>query len=136
MEIFKHIQMYMCICPFPSPKQWNTYWMLMKKHNTVLILSPSKLSFIDIKILLLKCWFSFFKRCKFSWAPVAHTSNPNYSGDRNQKDRSSKTAQANSLRDPILKKTKISWWSGSRYSPWVQTLILQKKDTNLNYLSV
>jgi hypothetical protein len=39
-----------------------------------------------------------------SWAPVAHTCNPSYSGDRDQKDHGSKPAQTNSLR-LILKKT-------------------------------
>jgi hypothetical protein len=36
---------------------------------------------------------------------VAHTCNPSYSEGRDQEDRSLKPAQANSLRDPILKKT-------------------------------
>jgi hypothetical protein len=35
---------------------------------------------------------------------VAHAYNPSYSGGRNQEDRSSKPAWANSLRDPILRK--------------------------------
>jgi hypothetical protein len=39
-----------------------------------------------------------------NWAPVAHTCNPSYSGGRDQEDRGLKPAQANSLRDPILKK--------------------------------
>jgi hypothetical protein len=34
---------------------------------------------------------------------VAHAYNPSYSGGRDQEDRSSKPAQANSLRDPISK---------------------------------
>jgi hypothetical protein len=38
-------------------------------------------------------------------APVAHTCNPSYSGGRDQEDQSSKPTQANSLQDPILKKT-------------------------------
>jgi hypothetical protein len=36
---------------------------------------------------------------------VAHTCNPSYSGGRDQEDHGSKPAQANSLQDPILKKT-------------------------------
>jgi hypothetical protein len=36
---------------------------------------------------------------------VAHTCNPSFSGGRDQKDHSSKLAQANSLCDPILKKS-------------------------------
>jgi hypothetical protein len=35
--------------------------------------------------------------------PVAYTCNPRYSGGRDQEDCGSKSAQANSLRDPILK---------------------------------
>jgi hypothetical protein len=38
-----------------------------------------------------------------SWALVAHTCNPNYSGGRDQEDRGSKPAQANSSQDPISK---------------------------------
>jgi hypothetical protein len=34
---------------------------------------------------------------------VANACNPSYSGGRNQEDRGSKTAKANSSRDPILK---------------------------------
>jgi hypothetical protein len=40
----------------------------------------------------------------FHWALVAHACNPSYSGSRDQEDHSSKPAQANSPRDPILKK--------------------------------
>jgi hypothetical protein len=40
---------------------------------------------------------------KYSRVLVAHTYNPSYSGGRDQEDRSSKTAWANSSRDPILK---------------------------------
>jgi hypothetical protein len=36
---------------------------------------------------------------------IAHTCNPSYSGGRDQEDYGLKPAQANSLRDPILKKT-------------------------------
>jgi hypothetical protein len=35
---------------------------------------------------------------------VAHTFNPSYSGDRDQKDRGSKPAGANNLQNPISKK--------------------------------
>jgi hypothetical protein len=37
------------------------------------------------------------------WEPVAHAYNTSDSGGRDQEDRNSKPAQANSLRDPILK---------------------------------
>jgi hypothetical protein len=37
--------------------------------------------------------------------PVAHTCNPSNSGGRDQEDHGLKSAQANSLWDPILKKT-------------------------------
>jgi hypothetical protein len=50
---------------------------------------------------------SFFElstnKCLLSWVLVAHTCNPSYSGDRDQEDRGSKPAQANSLQDSILK---------------------------------
>jgi hypothetical protein len=39
------------------------------------------------------------------WAPVAHTCNPSYIGDRDLEDCGLKPAWANSLQDPILKKT-------------------------------
>jgi hypothetical protein len=38
-----------------------------------------------------------------SWAPVAHTCNPSYSGGRDQEDRGSKPAPANGFLDPISK---------------------------------
>jgi hypothetical protein len=38
---------------------------------------------------------------------VTHTCNPSYSGDRDQEDQGSKPAQANSLKDPILKKNPL-----------------------------
>jgi hypothetical protein len=43
-------------------------------------------------------------KTKHCWALVAHACNPRSSGGRNQEDRGSKPAQANSSRDPILKK--------------------------------
>jgi hypothetical protein len=44
-----------------------------------------------------------------SWMLVAHTCNPSYSGGRDQEDRGSKPAQANSSKRPYLEKlfTKI-----------------------------
>jgi hypothetical protein len=44
-----------------------------------------------------------FKKAK-SQALVPHTCDSSYSGGRDQEDRDLKPAQANSLRDPILKK--------------------------------
>jgi hypothetical protein len=46
---------------------------------------------------------------------VAQVCSPSYSGSRDQEDLSSKPAQANSPKDPILKipSTKQGWWSGS-----------------------
>jgi hypothetical protein len=43
--------------------------------------------------------------------PVAHTCNPRYSGGRDQENRGSKPAWANSSEDPISKKpiTKKGW---------------------------
>jgi hypothetical protein len=51
-----------------------------------------------------------------SWAPVAHAYNPSYSGGRDQKDRSLKSARVNSLQTPISKisNTKKGWLNGSR----------------------
>jgi hypothetical protein len=48
----------------------------------------------------LKCLF----KSQGSQVLVAHTCNPRYSGGRDQEDCSSKPTQANSSRDPILKK--------------------------------
>jgi hypothetical protein len=50
---------------------------------------------------------------------VAQACNLSNSGGRYQEDHGSKPAQANSPRDPILKKliTKKDWWSGSRCRP-------------------
>jgi hypothetical protein len=51
--------------------------------------------------------------------PELDTYNPGYSGGRDQEDRGSKPARANSLRDPSSEKPnthkKKGWWSGSRY---------------------
>jgi hypothetical protein len=49
-------------------------------------------------------------------APVAPACNPSYSGNRDQEDRSSKPAGANSSRDPVSKhlNKKQGWRSGSR----------------------
>jgi hypothetical protein len=59
-------------------------------------------------------FFFLFKNKPSSWAPVAHTCNPRYSGGRDQEDHGLKPARANSSPDPILKKThyKKGWWSG------------------------
>jgi hypothetical protein len=47
--------------------------------------------------------FAFLdKTFKFSPALVTHPCNPSYSGSRDQEDRGSKPAWANSSRDPIL----------------------------------
>jgi hypothetical protein len=74
------------------------------------------------KILILKIKLSLLviKYINYScWVLVAHASNPNYSGGRDQEDRSSKPAWANSLQDPVSKKpfTEKGWWSGSRCRP-------------------
>jgi hypothetical protein len=45
-----------------------------------------------------------FKIIYFCQVPVAHTYYPNYSRGREQEDRCSKPAWANSSQDPILKK--------------------------------
>jgi hypothetical protein len=59
--------------------------------------------------------FAAYLKVVSSWALVAHTSNPGYSGGRDQEDCSSKPAQATSSQDPTSKKTfiKKGWWSGS-----------------------
>jgi hypothetical protein len=53
---------------------------------------------------------------KKSWALVAHSCNPSYSGGRDLENQSSKPAQANGLRDLISKNPlqKYGWWSSSR----------------------
>jgi hypothetical protein len=65
-----------------------------------------------------------------SWAPVAHTYNPSYSGGRDQEYHGSKPPQK-TVQEILKKKKKPSqikgWWSGSRCRPWVQTPVLQKK---------
>jgi hypothetical protein len=43
-------------------------------------------------------------KTKQSWAPLAHTRNPSYSGGRDQEDPSSKPSWAKSSLNPILKK--------------------------------
>jgi hypothetical protein len=54
----------------------------------------------------------------YSWALVAHTCNPSYSGGRDQEDHNLKPAQTNTSQDPILKKTSQKRArSGSRCTP-------------------
>jgi hypothetical protein len=50
---------------------------------------------------------------------VAHAYNPSYLEGRDQEDLGSRPAQANSLRDPILRKpiTKKDWWSDPEFKP-------------------
>jgi hypothetical protein len=48
-------------------------------------------------------FFLYFFKINMNWAPVAHTCNPSFSGSRNQEDRGSKPARANSSRDPVSK---------------------------------
>jgi hypothetical protein len=55
-----------------------------------------RFGFQKIKKVLLKS--------KISWAPVAHTCNPSYSGCRDQEDRGLKPAWANSSGRPYLQK--------------------------------
>jgi hypothetical protein len=62
---------------------------------------------------------------------VAHAYNPNYSGGRDQEDCSSKSAKANSLRDPISKKKK-GWQSGSRCRPCIKKKKYYKKKKKEN----
>jgi hypothetical protein len=46
-------------------------------------------------------------KCEVYQALVTNTYNPSYSGGRDQEDCGWKPAQANSLRDPILKKLQL-----------------------------
>jgi hypothetical protein len=64
-----------------------------------------------------------------SWTPVALACDPSLSEGRDQDGCGSKTAQANSLQDPISKKliTKKGLWGDSRYKPWGEALVLQKE---------
>jgi hypothetical protein len=65
--------------------------------------------FLSISYLLVLAQIEGMGRCrhqkkkkkKTSQVPVAHTCNPSYSGGRNQEDRGSKPAWANSSQDPI-----------------------------------
>jgi hypothetical protein len=70
--------------------------MLGKPH-----LAPNVFNFFMYLLLVQKLILKIM--CK-GWALVAHAYNPSYSGGRDQKDLGSKPAQANSSRDPTLKK--------------------------------
>jgi hypothetical protein len=43
----------------------------------------------------------FIQEKKLRWVLVANSYNPSYTGDRDQEDRTSKSAWANSSQDPI-----------------------------------
>jgi hypothetical protein len=53
------------------------------------------------------------------WMLVAHACNTSYSGGRDQEDRGSKPARANSLTDSVLgiPITKKDWWSVFEFNP-------------------
>jgi hypothetical protein len=59
------------------------------------------------------------KRSKAGQVPVAHACNPRDSGGRDQEDRGSKPAQANSSQDPILK-TPITKKNKKRLVEWLK----------------
>jgi hypothetical protein len=63
---------------------------------------------------------------------VAHTCNPSYSGGRDQEDHGSKPAQANSVRDPILKipNTKRVGGMAQGVGPEFNTQYCKKKKKN------
>jgi hypothetical protein len=69
---------------------------------------------------------------------VAHTCNLSYSGGRDQEDLSSKSAQANSLRDPILKKNHkkrtegVAQGIGPKFKPQYK----KKSKININYITL
>jgi hypothetical protein len=54
-----------------------------------------------------------------SWVLVSHTYNSSYPGDRDQETQGSKPAQANSLKEPILKIPiiKMGWQNGQGEGP-------------------
>jgi hypothetical protein len=86
----------------------------------------------ETRVLLLSlCLFSSLSQ-KFlvsSWALVAHTCNPSYSGGRDQEDGGWNSAWANSSWYSILKKpiTKKGWRSDSKRRHWVQTPVSHTK---------
>jgi hypothetical protein len=50
-------------------------------------------------------WITFYLKFNFlSWAPVAHTCNPSYSGDRDQEEYGLKPALGKQFKRPYLKK--------------------------------
>jgi hypothetical protein len=59
--------------------------------------------------------------------PLAHTCNPSYSGGRDQEDRSSKPAQANSSQDPISTHHKKGWTVAQREGPEFKPQYWKKK---------
>jgi hypothetical protein len=70
-----------------------------------------------------------------SWVLVAHACNPSYSGGRDQEDHSSKSAQANSSQDPILKtlitkKGLVEWLQVKALSSSPSTTKKKKKKEN------
>jgi hypothetical protein len=74
-------------------------------------------------------WILPTTRMNWGWALVAHACNPTYLGGRDQEDRSSKPAQANSARDPISKNPsqKIGLVEWLKVKARVQAPVPQKK---------
>jgi hypothetical protein len=68
----------------------------------------------SIKVLWFLSLPNFTSKFNLSWAPVAHTYNPTYSGSQDQEDHSSKPAQAKEFVRPYLeqiyhKKGLVEW---------------------------
>jgi hypothetical protein len=81
------------------------------------------------------------KNLELSQEPVTHTSNPSYSGGRDQEDQGSKSTWKNTSPDPISKipNMKKGWWNGSRCRLWVQVPVLpnnNNKKKNLEFITV
>jgi hypothetical protein len=91
----------------------------------IVLVSISFAHHFEIVLMFLFCLLD----TNFKHQALAHTSNPSFSGGRGQEELRSKPDWANSLQDPILKKThhKNRTGSESRCRPCVQTPAKQQK---------
>jgi hypothetical protein len=91
------------IAPYPV-----TSLKLLNGHDFTSILSDPSASVNMCSATRVDCVFHW-KSDLVSRVPVVHTSDPSYLGGWDGEDYSSRPAQANSLWDPVSRKTRAKW---------------------------
>jgi hypothetical protein len=116
---------------------WNNSWEFFSQNIYIINIQFSQISYQGF----FGATGLFKTKINLDWAPVAHACNPSYLGGRDQEDQGWNWPWANSLQDPILKKTITTkvWRRGSSVQStyltsaklWVQTPMPPKLKLNL-----